>query len=191
MLSLFHRAGVRLARSFQGLPLPCRTAPRTGPKRGDRVIRAYFSGTYVNGIDAKHRLSVPASLRETIETRSQARELVLGPDEHSPCLIGYDVTYFDRLEARLEEEFAADFGPGRSRKSRSVFGATEHLKYDETGRIVLSPLMREMGEIRAQVVFMGVGHHFEIWSPEQFLAQPEQDPRVVKLVRALLAGRAQ
>ncbi len=145
----------------------------------------------MNGVDAKHRLSVPAPLRETIETRSQTRELVLGPDEHSPCLIGYDITYFDRLEARLEEEFAADFGPGRSRKARSVFGATEHLKYDETGRIILSPLMREMGEIGGQVVFMGVGHHFEIWSPEQFLAQEGQDPRVVKLVTALLAGRTQ
>jgi MraZ protein len=145
----------------------------------------------VNGVDAKHRLSVPASLRETIETRSQTRELVLGPDAHSPCLIGYDITYFDRLESRLEEEFAADFGPGRSLKARSVFGATEHLKYDETGRIILSPLMREMGEINGQVVFMGVGHHFEIWSPDQFLAQDGQDPRVVKLVKALLAGRAQ
>ncbi len=190
MLSLFHRAGVRLARSFQGHPPPCRTAPRDRPKRGDRVIRAYFSGTYVNGVDAKHRLSVPASLRETIESRSNARELVLGPDAHAPCLIGYDVTYFDRLEARLEDEFAADFGPARSRKARSVFGATEHLKYDDTGRIILSPLMREMGEIAGQVVFMGVGHHFEIWAPEQFLAQPDQDPRVVKLVKALLAGRA-
>jgi MraZ protein len=145
----------------------------------------------VNGVDAKHRLSVPASLRETIEARSQTRELVLGPDEHSPCLIGYDVTYFDRLESRLEEEFAADFGPGRSLKARSVFGATEHLKYDETGRIILSPLMRELGEIGAHVVFIGVGHHFELWSPEQFLAQPGQDPRVVKLVKALVAGRAQ
>lgn len=191
MLSLFHRVGVRLTRSFQGIPPPCLTVPRAGPKRGDRVIRAYFSGIYVNGVDAKHRLSVPAALRETIETRSQTRELVLGPDEHSPCLIGYDVTYFERLESRLEEEFASDFGPGRSLKARSIFGATEHLKYDDTGRIILSPLMREMGEIGAHVVFIGVGHHFELWSPEQFLAQPGQDPRVTKLVKALIAGRGQ
>ena len=66
------------------------------------TISAHFSGTYVNGVDAKHRLSVPAPLRETIEARSQTREMVIGPDEHSPCLIGYDVTYFERIEARLD-----------------------------------------------------------------------------------------
>ncbi|TPE59539.1 hypothetical protein FJQ54_13750 [Sandaracinobacter neustonicus] len=145
----------------------------------------------MNGVDLKNRLSVPSSLRETIEARSQTRELVIGPDEHSPCLIGYDVSYFERIEARLEDEFASDFGPGRSLKSRSVFGATEHLKYDDNGRIILSPLMREMGEIGTQVLFMGLGHYFEIWSPEVFLAQEGQDPRVLKLVKALVAGRAQ
>jgi MraZ protein len=143
----------------------------------------------VNGVDAKHRLSVPASLRETIEARSGTKELVLGPDEHSPCLIGYDISYFERLEARLDEEFAADFGPGRSLKARSIFGATEHLRYDETGRIILSPLMREMAEIGSTVVYVGVGHHFELWAPDVLLAQPGQDPRVLKLVKALVQGR--
>ena len=145
----------------------------------------------MNGVDAKNRLSVPASLRETIEARSQVRAIVLSPAEHAPCLIGYDISYFERLESRLDEEFAADFGPARSLKSRSIFGATEHLKYDDNGRIILSPLMREMGEIGSHVLFMGLGHHFEIWAPEIFLAQEGQDPRVVKLVKALLAGRAQ
>jgi MraZ protein len=133
---------------------------------------------------------VPAPLRETIETRSQTRELVLGPDEHAPCLIGYDISYFARLEARLDEEFAADFGPGRSQKARAIFGATEQLRYDDTGRIILSPLLRDMAEIGSDVLFMGLGHHFELWAPEAFLAQPGQDPRLVKLVKALLAGRS-
>jgi MraZ protein len=191
MLSIFHRAGRWSGFFAKAFPRPRRAAAAARPERGGLVIRGYFSGTYVNGVDAKHRLSVPAPLRETIEARSQTREMVIGPDEHSPCLIGYDVTYFERIESRLDEEFAADFGPGRNLKSRSIFGATEHLKYDDNGRIILSPLMREMGEIGANVLFMGLGHHFEIWSPELFLAQEGQDPRVVKLVRALLAGRAQ
>lgn len=144
----------------------------------------------MNGVDSKNRLSVPASLRETIEARSQLKELVLGPDEHSPCLIGYDVTYFDRIDQRLDGEFSEDFGPARSLKARSVFGATEHLKYDDNGRIILSPLMRDMGEIATNVVFIGVGHHFELWSPEALLEQPGQDPRMLKLVKALMAGRS-
>ena len=154
------------------------------------VIRGYFSGTYVNGVDAKHRLSVPSSLRETIEARSQVKALVLSPAEHAPCLIGYDVTYFARIEARLEAEFAQDFGPGRSLKARTLFAMTEQLKYDDTGRIILTPTLRDAGEIGGQALFMGAGDYFELWSPEVLLAQPDLDPRLVRTVKSLLAGRS-
>lgn len=153
------------------------------------MIRGYFSGTYVNGVDAKNRLSVPAPLRETIEARSQQKALVLGPAEHAPCLIGYDLSYFARIEARLDAEFVGDFGPARSIKARAMFGATEQLKYDDTGRIVLSPAMRELGELGAQVVFLGTGDYFELWSPDLLLAQEGHDPRVHRTVKILLAGR--
>jgi MraZ protein len=158
------------------------------------VIRGYFSGTYVNGVDSKYRLSVPAPLRETIEARSQVKALVLGPSEHAPCLVGYDVTHFERVQARLADEFAGDFGPARSVKARTLFGLTEQLKYDDTGRIILSSTMRDMAELGSelggQAVFLGVGDYFELWAPEQLFAQADQDPRLVKTVKALLAGKA-
>lgn len=154
------------------------------------VIRGYFSGTYVNGVDAKHRLSVPSPLRETIETRSQMKALVLSPAEHAPCLIGYDVTYFDRIEQRLEAEFAQDFGPGRGQKARALFGMTEQLKYDDNGRIILTPTLRDAGEIGSEALFLGAGDYFELWSPELLLAQPGIDPRQLRTVKSLLAGRA-
>ena len=144
----------------------------------------------MNGVDAKHRLSVPAPLRETIEARSQMKALVLSPAEHAPCLIGYDVTYFARIEARLEAEFAQDFGPGRSLKARTLFAMTEQLKYDDTGRIILSPTLRDAGEIGGEALFMGAGDYFELWSPEVLLAQPDIDARLVRAVKSLMAGRA-
>lgn len=144
----------------------------------------------MNGVDAKHRLSVPSSLRETIEGRSQTKALVLSPAEHAPCLIGYDVTYFARIEARLESEFAQDFGPGRSLKARTLFAMTEQLKYDDTGRIILTPTLRDAGEIGAQAVFVGAGDYFELWAPELLLAQPDLDPRLARTVKSLMAGRA-
>lgn len=145
----------------------------------------------MNGVDAKHRLSVPAPLRETIETRSQQKALVLSPAEHAPCLVGYDVSYFDRIEARLDAEFAGDFGPGRGQKARALFGMTEQLKYDDTGRIVLSPAIRDAGELNGEAVLLGAGDYFEIWSPELFLKQDGLDPRMLRTVKTLLAGRPQ
>lgn len=144
----------------------------------------------MNGVDAKHRLSVPSTLRETIENRSQIKALVLSPAEHAPCLVGYDVSYYARIEARLEAEFAQDFGPGRSMKARNLFAMAEQLKYDDTGRIILTPTLRDAGEIGSQAVFMGAGDYFELWAPEALLAQPDLDPRLARSVKSLMAGRS-
>lgn len=144
----------------------------------------------MNGIDAKHRLSVPAPLRETIEARSQTKALVLAPAEHAPCLIGYDLTFFERMEQRLAEQFAGDFGPGRSNKARTLFGLSERLKYDDTGRIVLTPTLRDMGELGGQAIFLGAGDYFELWAPELLLEQEDQDPRLLRTVKTLLAGKS-
>lgn len=143
----------------------------------------------MNGVDAKHRLSVPAPLRETIEARSQMKALVLSPAEHAPCLIGYDVTYFARIEERLQTEFAQDFGPGRGQKARLLYAMAEQLKYDDNGRIILTPTIRDAGELGAEAVFLGAGDYFELWSPDQLLAQPDLDPRLMRTVKSLLAGR--
>lgn len=138
----------------------------------------------------KNRLSVPSALRETVEARSGVKALVLGPAEHAPCLVGYDVSHYERLQAGLAAQFAGDFGPARSVKARTLFGLAEQLKYDDTGRIVLSPTLRDLGELQADALFLGAGDYFELWAPELLLAEEGQDPRLLKTVRALLAARA-
>jgi MraZ protein len=143
----------------------------------------------VNGVDAKNRLSVPAPLRETIESRSQSKLVVLGAAEHAPCLVGYDITHFERVQARLTEQFAGDFGRGRSDKARALFSLAEELKYDDSGRIILTPTLIEMGELERQAVFLGAGDYFELWAPEKLFAEPDQDPRLIRTVKSLLAGR--
>lgn len=143
----------------------------------------------MNGVDAKNRLSVPAPLRETIEARSQLKCVVLAPAEHAPCLIGYDVTHFERVQEGLSTQFVNDFGPGRSLKARSLFGMAEQLNYDHTGRIIMPPILREIGEIKSQALFLGAGDYFELWDPEVLVAEPEQDPRLIRMAKALMAQK--
>ena len=191
MLSLIHRDRRTAGRSCQAPVAEAGRGWRPSPgTKGNSAIRGYFSGTYVNGVDGKNRLSVPSSLRETIEARSGARALVLAPAEHAPCLVGYDISYFARIEARLEQEFAADFGPGRGNKARQLFAMAEQLKYDDTGRIVLTPTLRDAGELGGTAVFLGAGDYFELWSPELLLAGNDLDPRMLRMVRSLLEARA-
>src|SRR3546814_12090519 len=76
-----------------------------------------------------------------------ARIIVLAPHEREPCLIGYDQAYSARLYEKLDRRFGDDFGPERDDAARRQFGATEQLGYDDNGRIVLSPMIKELGEL--------------------------------------------
>lgn len=151
--------------------------------------RGFFSGAYLNQVDAKHRLSVPSALRDTIEVRSAARQLVLAPAEHSPCLVGYDITRFEAIQAQLERRFADDWGPARDDFARTMFAMAETLAWDHNGRIILTPILRDLGELTGPALFLGAGDYFELWSPARLLERPGADPRLVRTVRALLAAK--
>ena len=52
-----------------------------------------FNGNALSAVDAKGRLSVPAFIRSVIERRSDAKAVVIGTQEASPCLNAYDRSY--------------------------------------------------------------------------------------------------
>ncbi len=149
----------------------------------------FFSGTYMNQVDAKHRLSVPATFRETIETRSGSRTVVLAPAEHAPCLVGYDIGHFEAVHAEIAARFAGDFGPGRGNLARTLFASAETLGYDDNGRIILPPILLELGELSGPALFLGAGDYFELWAPGLLLASDDVDPRLKRVVRALMQAR--
>ncbi|WP_448578965.1 division/cell wall cluster transcriptional repressor MraZ [Thermaurantiacus sp.] len=153
------------------------------------MTRGYYSGAYLNQVDSKNRLSVPAAIRETVEGRSQARRIVLAPAEHAPCLVGYDETRFARIQEQLEARFEGDFGPSRDRFARTMFGMAETLGYDDNGRVILSAILKDLGELDGPALFLGAGDYFELWAPQRLLEQQDLDPRLVRTVKALLAAR--
>ncbi|MFN7176295.1 MAG: division/cell wall cluster transcriptional repressor MraZ, partial [Thermaurantiacus sp.] len=106
------------------------------------------------------------------------------------CLVGYDLTRFEQLQAELTERFAGDYGPQRSDFARAMFGMAETLRYDDNGRVILSTILKDLGQIDTTALLLGSGDYFEIWSPERMMATSGQDPRLVRTVRALLAARA-
>lgn len=124
-----------------------------------------------------------------MEARSQQKSIVLSPAEHAPCLIGYDLTYFEQLQSELRERFAGDFGPGRSATARTMFGMADVVKYEENGRIILPPILRELGEFKGRALFLGAGDYFELWMPELLLEQEGVDPRMARTVKALMAQK--
>ena len=149
----------------------------------------YFHGYALNAIDAKNRLSIPANFRDVILSRSENRAVVLAISEHSPCLIGYDSRRSAKLQADLEARFAGDYSAARDAQARLAFGASEHLGMEDTGRIILSPTLKDMGELDRHAFFLGAGDYFEIWNPQLFLETAGLDPRLARIVRRQLDGK--
>jgi MraZ protein len=143
-------------------------------------IDDFFQGSALNAVDAKGRLSVPAFVRSVIERRSDARAIVVGAHEIAPCLTAYGRGYarnlYDDMERRrLAEETRGVSPDDHYARARRLFGMTEDVPYDPSGRIVLPPMMRRKGGIEDFALFVGVGAMVEIWNPRAAIAQGGKD----------------
>ena len=141
-----------------------------------------FNGSALSAVDAKGRLSVPAFIRGVIERRSDAKAVVIGMHEVSPCLNAYDRGYARNLHAEIErrrliEESAGGDVAAHHARARRTFGLTEDVPYDTSGRIILPPMMRRKGGIEDLALFVGVGGTFEIWNPKLALESGDEDLR--------------
>ena len=147
-------------------------------------IDDFFQGSALNAVDAKGRLSVPAFVRNVIERRSDERAIVIGAHEVSPCLTAYGRSYARNLWSDMERRRLADEGRGTGledhyARARRMFGMTEDVPYDTSGRIILPPMMRRKGRIEELALFVGVGGIVEIWNPRIALAEGDRDLREI------------
>ena len=143
-------------------------------------VTDFFQGSALNAVDAKGRLSVPTFVRGVIERRSDARAIVVGAHEVAPCLTAYGRNYaqslFNELERRrLAEEDRGGTLDDHYARARRLFGMTEEVPYDTSGRIILPPMMRRKGKIEDLALFVGVGGIVEIWNPRIALVEGDRD----------------
>jgi len=138
------------------------------------ALEHLFQGSALNAVDAKGRVSIPASLRSVIERRGDARTIVLAKHEAFPCLTAYDPAYAALLHSKLErlnekEETGADAAIEYQQRNLMAFAATEEVPYDSSGRILFPPMMRMKGQIGDLALFLGTGETFQVWNPELLL----------------------
>lgn len=141
-----------------------------------------FNGSALSAVDAKGRLSVPSFIRGVVERRSDAKAIVIGMHEASPCLNAYDrgyakILYTENERRRLAEEAAGGDLAAHHARVRRTFGLTEDVPYDTSGRIILPPMMRRKGRIEELALFVGIGGTFEIWNPQLALESGDEELR--------------
>src|SRR5438105_517326 len=149
-----------LAKALPGLPL----AGRLWGSVGGRQVELFLS-TYVNKVDRKGRVSVPATFRSTLATHREPSLLVLFPSFRVPALDGSGSNYVEEMNDRLE---TLDQFSDEHENISLLFAEAHPLTMDGEGRIVLPEPLKEHANISTDVAFVGLGAMFQIWEPGRY-----------------------
>lgn len=128
-----------------------------------------FLSTFVNRLDKKRRVSVPAGFRAALSAES-FQGIVLFPSYKLNALEGVGMSVMEQMGSRMDNNFAF-FSDDHDELATVLFGESISLGFDENGRISLPPNFMDFAGITDQVAFVGMGNKFQIWNPEALEAR--------------------
>ena len=143
-------------------------------RQGENVVMgngkrmALFLSTYVNKVDRKGRVSVPAPFRAALAGQDFQGVVLFRSYTHL-CLEGFGMNTMEELSSRLDhfDLFSAE----QDDMATTIFGEAVQLPFDGDGRVVLPAELMEAARITEAAAFVGMGRKFQIWSPEGFEAR--------------------
>lgn len=142
-----------------------------------------FLSTFVNKIDKKGRVSVPASFRSALAGGDWSGA-ILYRSHVEPALVGADLPHMQRYSEQFDEMMSID-DPAQALAAQ-ILADSRQLAFDPEGRIVIPEDMLGFAGINGLVTFVGRGKTFEIWEPEAFKAHEARTREVVQRNRELL-----
>jgi MraZ protein len=130
-------------------------------------------------VDAKGRVSIPAAFRRVLEENDPDWTDGLNPnliivygDKSRSFLEGYSMTAMDDVDEKIAK--LPRGSKNRRMLERMFSGQAVQLQVDETGRLVLSPKLRDKIGIKGEAFFIASGDTFQIWEPATYEAEASQ-----------------
>ncbi len=115
-----------------------------------------FQGASSLILDGKGRLSVPTRHRDVL-VASASGQLTVTKHPHG-CLMIFPRPEWDKFRERI-----ASLPMSAQWWKRIFLGNAMELELDSTGRVLISPELREGAGITKAAVLLGMGNHFELW----------------------------
>jgi MraZ protein len=142
---------------------------------------ALFFDTFLNKVDAKGRVSVPATFRAALGGQSFHGILAL-PSLKYAAIQCAGMDWIEELGRKVDQ---ADFlSDEHDDLTAALFGDTKQLPFDGEGRVVLPSQLAAHAGIDGIAAFIGRGPFFEIWRPQALEAYKAEARK-----RALEKGR--
>ncbi|MCD2511154.1 division/cell wall cluster transcriptional repressor MraZ [Comamonas endophytica] len=126
-----------------------------------------FQGASSLSLDAKGRLSVPTRHRDALNEMAEG-QVTLTKHPHG-CLM-----LFPRPQWLLFRDRIAQLPMSAQWWKRIFLGNAMDVEMDGTGRVLISPELREAVGLSRDAVLLGMGNHFELWDKATYDAQEAQ-----------------
>lgn len=125
-----------------------------------------FLSTFVNRIDKKGRVSVPASFRAVLGPKAPG--IVVFRSLQYEALDACSTSHLEILSKSLEK---LDLAPEMYELiETTIFGGSVQIPFDSEGRITLPPHLAHPLNITTEAAFVGRRKTFQIWDPEKLTA---------------------
>jgi MraZ protein len=122
-----------------------------------------FFGQYEHTIDEKGRLTIPSRYRDLLQNGAYITQ---GFEQN---LMVLTTTAFEQVYARINRMSLTD--PIARQLKRLIFSYADRVEVDRVGRILIPQFLRVSAQLNGAAVMVGVGNHFEIWSPDRWQEQ--------------------
>ncbi len=120
-----------------------------------------FRGFDSLNMDSKGRLALPGRYHERVEERCQGR-FVVTVDLHEACLVIYPLPEWELIEKAFNALPGSDKTLALLR--RRIVGYATEIQMDNSGRLLISPELREFAALEKEVVLAGQGKKCELWN---------------------------
>ena len=122
-----------------------------------------FQGASSLSLDAKGRLSVPTRHRDVLSATA-AGQLTITKHPHG-CLMVFPRPEWEKFRERI-----AQLPMSAQWWKRIFLGNAMDVDMDGTGRVLVSPELRQAAGLTRDVMLLGMGQHFELWDKTTYEA---------------------
>lgn len=123
-----------------------------------------FQGASSLSLDAKGRLSVPTRHRDVLSATA-AGQLTITKHPHG-CLMVFPRPEWEKFRERI-----AQLPMSAQWWKRIFLGNAQDVEMDGTGRVLVSPELRQAAGLTRDVMLLGMGQHFELWDKATYEAK--------------------
>jgi len=138
---------------------------------------ALFLSTFINKVDKKGRVSVPASFRSAL-AKEEYQGFVAFRSYKYGAVECCSYSRMERLSASVDD--LDMFSDAQDDLTAAIFADAQQIPFDGDGRIILPTNLVEFTGITDRAAFVGRGGTFQIWHPDQFDDMQSQARQRVK-----------